>query len=128
MKKLIGLFVGLTFLAFLIAALFEINSIAGEAMVPALKPGQIVIFRKFGAHNPQRGDMVLYEPNLNRKLENSSGLNMNYVGRIIGLPTESVRIENGNLYLDNNAEKLKVTEEYLKQDTYTQVFLFYPDR
>ena len=47
---------------------------------------------------------------------------MDYLGRVVGLPTESVRIENGNLYIDNNIEKFRVEEEYLNPDTLTKAY------
>lgn len=119
MKKLLFIFLFLSFLGLLFFSLFEINSISGNAMEPGLKSKQIVIFRKFGAHNPKRGDIVLYKPKSQKLPETPNVHLMDYVGRVVGLPTESVRVENGNLYLDNNVEKFRVEEEYLAPDTKT---------
>jgi len=109
MKKVFFIFLFLTFLGLLSFSLFNISAVVGSAMEPTIKSGQTVIFRKFGANNPRRGDMVLYQ-----------GQNqMDNIGRVVGLPTESVRIENGNLYLDNNAGQYRVEEEYLAPNTKT---------
>ncbi len=109
MKKLLFIFIFLTFFALVLFSLFDINRVAGVYMEPTIKSGQIVVFRKFGLNNIQRGDIVLY----NAQSQND------YIRRIVGLPTESVRVENGNLYLDNNAGQYKVIEDYLSQDSKT---------
>ena len=112
MKKIFFVFLLLTFLGLLLFSLFEVNRVSGSAMEPTLKSGQLVIFRKFGVHNPQRGDIVLYK---NKDQQD-------FIGRVIALPTESVRIENGNLYLDNNPGQYQVKEEYLASGTQTVAY------
>lgn len=119
MKKLLFLFLLLSFLGLLFFSLFEINRVSGDAMEPAIKSKQTVIFRKFGIHNPKRGDIVLYQPKYQETSKTSGTYSMDYIGRVVGLPTESVRVENSNLYLDNNVEKLRVEEEYLSPSTKT---------
>lgn len=115
MKRLFFIFILLTFLGLILFSLFQINSVGGSFMEPSLKSGQTLIFRKLGANNPKRGDVVLYRP----KSSSTTNYDMDYIGRVVGLPTESVRIENGNLYIDNNVTKYKVSEEYLLADTKT---------
>lgn len=87
----------------------------GEDMEPTILLGQIVIFKKYfwGAANPRRGDIVLYR----RK-----DVDTDSIGRVVGLPSESIRIENSNLYLDENNNKYKVFEEYLPSGTETRAF------
>lgn len=84
-------------------------------MEPTLQNGQVVIFRKFFlvTPNPRRGDIVLYYP--------QEGV-MEFVGRVVALPSESIGIENGNLYLDDNNGQYRVEEEYLPYDTKTTAY------
>lgn len=120
MKKLIFLFLFLSFLGLLFFSLFQINSVAGDAMSPALKSRQTLLFWKLGINNLKRGDIVLYK--LKNQNNNPNAFEMDYLGRIVGLPTESIRIENGNLYIDNNVEKFRVEEEYLSPGTSTKAY------
>lgn len=90
-------------------------------MEPSLKNGSYVVFWRWG-RNPKRGDIVLYSPENLQKPSDPNIFIMDYVGRVVGLPTESVRIENGNLYIDNNVEKYRVEEEYLSPGTRTKAF------
>lgn len=121
MKKLIFLFLLLSFLVALFFSFFSFNKIAGTAMEPSLKSGTNALFWKWG-YNPKRGDIVLYTPKDQTKPDNPNVFMMDYIGRVVGLPTESVRIENGNLYIDNNVEKYRVEEEYLSPDTKTKAY------
>ncbi|MDO8341472.1 MAG: signal peptidase I [Candidatus Woesebacteria bacterium] len=118
MKKLLAVFLGLSLLGLLFFSLFQINSVSGDAMSPTLKSRQNLLFWKYGTGNLKRGDIVLYRP----KDKNGTQSDMDWVSRIVGLPTESIRIENGNLYIDNNVEKLKVEEEYLGSGTATKAY------
>ena len=120
MKKLLAVFLSLSFLGLLFFSLFQINSVSGDAMTLALKSRQTLLFWKLGASNLKRGDIVLYKPK--NQNNNPNAFEMDYLGRVVGLPTESVRIENGNLYIDNNIEKFRVEEEYLNPDTLTKAY------
>ena len=121
MKKLLAVFLCLSFLGLLFFSLFQINSVAGDAMSPALKSRQTLLFWKLGTSNLKRGDIVLYKPKT-QKSDNPNVYEMDYLGRVVGLPTESVRVENGNLYIDNNIEKFRVEEEYLNSGTITKAY------
>ncbi len=115
MKKIAIIILLLFFLLVFINFFFEVSSIVGVNMEPTIRHGQTVIFKKYflSAATPKRGDIVLYYPQ-NTKIK--------YVGRVIGLPTESIRIENGNLYLDNNVRRYRVEEEYLSQGERTTAY------
>jgi signal peptidase I len=55
--------------------------------------------------NPQRGDIVIF------KFPDDE--TQNYVKRVIGLPGETVRVEDGKIYINDAKEPLK--EDYLKE-------------
>lgn len=38
---------------------------------------------------------------------------MPYIGRVVGMPGESTRIQNGNIYIDNGKEKYRIEEQYV---------------
>lgn len=86
-------------------------------MSPTLKSKQIIVVSKLGISNLKRGDIVLYQS----KNQNSAS-EFDFIGRIIGLPTESIRIENGSLYIDNNIEKFILKEKYLGANTKTKTY------
>ena len=69
--------------------------IAGNSMFPALADGQyVLVARSSRSSRPlERGDIVVHR--------NPMGLAGIYVKRIIGLPGEHVRIEGGQVYLDD---------------------------
>jgi len=121
MKKLIQLFLFLSFLIFLFFSLFSFNEITGIAMEPSFKNGTNALFWKW-AHNPKRGDIVLYTTKHQIKPDNPNVVIIDYIGRVVGLPTESVRIEKGNLYIDNNIAQYRIEEKYLIPDTKTKAF------
>ncbi len=116
------------------------------SMRPTLEPGQRLILnrtiRTFHG-TPKRGDIVTFEaPSNSHVLETEANLenpiaeynhNINnifskfryyileigkdsYIKRVIGLPGEHVKIENGKVYI--NGEELK--EDYLKPDVVTE--------
>jgi signal peptidase I len=115
MKKLIFVLVGLSFFGALFFSFFSLSKITGQAMEPTLKNGTNVLFRRWG-NNLKRGDVVLYRKSY------GNGAAVDYVGRIVGLPQESARIENGFLYIGNNKDQYRVEEEYLATNTKTNSY------
>ncbi|MBI4058938.1 signal peptidase I [Candidatus Microgenomates bacterium] len=110
MKYLIHVLILVVLIVFT-STFLDLKKVAGQSMEPTLKNGQLVIFRRsLAAINPSRADVVLY------KKENDQGL---HIGRVIGLPLESIRITKGNVYLDDNDQKYRLLEEYLPANTKT---------
>ncbi len=86
--------------------LFQIYKIPTTSMVPTLIPkdkifvtkllyGPKIPFTKFripGFREPKRGEVVVFVPPHDRKKV--------YIKRLIGLPGESVRIKDGNIYVN----------------------------
>lgn len=106
MKKFIIAAVLLSLFIVFLSFFFQLSQVIGRDMEPTLKNRQMILFRKllFLPIGPNRGDTVLYKP------KNS---NNDFVGRVIALPSESIRFENGNFYLDDNIGQYRVEEEYL---------------
>lgn len=72
-------------------------SIAGDSMSPALKNGDVLLVNRlvYNARKPERGDIIAFRPNGN---ENAHYL----VKRVVGLPGETVQIQDGQVYIDGN--------------------------
>ena len=84
------------FLAFVIV--FSVGmktSVIGDSMEPMLYNGQEILMNRvvYRLSSPKRGDVVVFLPNGN---QNSHY----YVKRVVGLPGETVQIQNGNVYVD----------------------------
>ena len=72
---------------------FRRFEIVNESMQPALEPGDWVIARRL-RRPPGRGDVVVFEH------EERPGMSL--VKRVIGLPSESVQIEGGQVHVDGS--------------------------
>lgn len=70
-------------------------SIAGDSMSPALKNGDVLLVNRlvYNARKPERGDIIAFRPNGN---ENAHYM----VKRVVGLPGETVQIQDGQVYID----------------------------
>ena len=84
------------FLAFVIV--FSIGmrtSVVGDSMEPGLVNGQEILMNRviYRLSSPKRGDVIVFLPNGN---QNSHY----YVKRVIGLPGETIHIQDGNVYVD----------------------------
>ncbi|MET3681964.1 signal peptidase I [Alkalibacillus flavidus] len=83
--------------------IFATSVVEGASMNPTLESGERVIFNKavYLIDEPERGDIVIIEHP-----------NKNYVKRIIGMPNDTVRADNNQLYV--NGEPLD--ENYLSEE------------
>ena len=81
-------------LFFLINAVSARIKIDGSSMEPSLHNGEFVIVSKLNYRfgEPQRGDVVVFDFPRN--------VNQEYIKRVIGLPGERIRIEEGVVYVD----------------------------
>ncbi len=102
-------------LAFVIAAVLFINNfIIVNAQVPSssmentIMPGNRLIGTRFTYwfSEPERGDIVIFHYPLDEKII--------YIKRVIGLPGETVRIEDGKIYINDSETPLD--EPYLKEE------------
>ena len=68
--------------------------VRGSSMEPTLQDGQYMVVSKvvYWIHTPERGDVIVFHP--------PNDPSEDYIKRIIGLPGEQVRIENGTVLAD----------------------------
>jgi signal peptidase I len=111
MKKVGIVIVSAVLIIILLSIFFSVSQIAGTAMEPTIHNGQLVIFKTiYPTLNVHRSNIVFYR---------SEGAIVDHIGRIIGLPSESIYIGNGNVYIDDMHNKYKIHEEYLPADVQT---------
>jgi len=69
--------------------------IPSSSMVPTLVPGERVLVEKFFYRftHPQRGDVIVFRYPMDKR--------KNLIKRIVGLPGETILIENGSIYVDD---------------------------
>ena len=84
------------FLAFVIV--FSVGmrtSIVGDSMEPMMGNGQEILINRviYRLSSPKRGDVVVFLPNGNEKSHY-------YVKRVVGLPGETIHIQDGSVYVD----------------------------
>jgi len=94
--------------------IFQPYIVKGESMEPNFHSGDYLIVDQisYRLHEPQRGEVVVFKAPVN------SG--QYYIKRIIGLPGETVSIENGQVIIENESGKKVLKEtEYLSPFVYT---------
>lgn len=92
----IGVLISIMF-AFILTYFLGMNvRVSGDAMAPGLTDGQKVLVNRFiyKLSQPKRGDVVMFIPNGN---ENTGY----YVRRVVGVPGDRLRVENGILYVND---------------------------
>lgn len=85
--------------------------VKGESMEPTLNNYDVVIAEKISLYKNEltRGEVIVFDA---RPVENEL-----FIKRIIGLPGDTVEINNGGVYVNNK----KLAESYLKPYTYTEM-------
>jgi len=83
--------------------------VEGSSMAPRFHTNDYLLVDKlsYHLHAVQRGDIVVFKYPYNTSV--------NYVKRVIGLPGETVKIDNGSVYIINaqNPNGMKLTEPYI---------------
>lgn len=99
--------VSLAIFLFVYVFLVQPHRVKGESMIPNFHDGELLLTEKvtYRLYKPARGDVIVF------KAPNSR--NVDFIKRVIGLPGEQVRIENGSVFI--NGEKLD--EPYETQQT-----------
>lgn len=96
-------------LAFLSFNLFfgKTGPVNGSSMYPTIKDGEIYV--SWNTKDVARGDIII----LNKNAQHGE-----LIKRIIGLPGDTIKIENGVLYVNN----IETPEDYIKQETLVEDF------
>lgn len=98
---------------FVIAYLFLVqpHQVRGSSMVPNFEDNQFLLTDKisYRLREPQRGDVIIFkappsEPCAQEECE--------YIKRIVGLPTERVKVQEGSIFINDQ----KLAEKYLPEN------------
>lgn len=79
------------------------TSVVGQSMSPTLVSGDEILVNRFvyKVTDPKRGDIIVFLPNGNEKSHY-------YVKRVIGVPGDTVLIQNGAVYINGEVYKEEV--------------------
>ncbi|ERN41556.1 signal peptidase I [Rubidibacter lacunae KORDI 51-2] len=88
----------------------EARWIPSESMIPTLEVNDRLIVEKVGYyfHEPDRGDVVVFQPTDALKRNNYREA---FIKRIIGLPGEEVVVRNGRVFVNGEA----LSEDYIEE-------------
>lgn len=83
---------------FVYVFLVQPNRIRGDSMLPNFFDGELILTEKisYKLYKPARGDVIVFRAPTSR--------NVDFIKRIVGLPQETVRVEDGVVFV--NDEKL----------------------
>lgn len=86
--------------------LFQPHQVKGNSMFPNFHDGEYILTDKvsYRLGLPQRGDVIVFKAPRNEEVD--------YIKRIIALPGEEVKVENGKVFIDNK----ELPETYLPAD------------
>ena len=84
--------------------IIDLKHIIGNSMYPALKNGDRILIKKYDK-NYQRGDIIVFKSPKNPDIE--------YISRLVALPKDIVKIQDGKVYLNGNL----LNEKYVKIST-----------
>jgi len=106
---------------FIVVFLVQRDNVYGDSMKPTLSSGDVIYAQKISTYfnSYKRGDIVILD---GHDMEGYNGKEY-LVKRIIGLPGETVKIEDGNVYIkpaDSN-EFYLLQENYLPEGTKTSM-------
>ena len=109
--------VGLAFFVIIYLFLFQPHQVKGSSMYPAFQDGEYLLTDKisYRFRAPARGDVIIFKAPLNEEYD--------YIKRVIGLPGETVRVQDGKVYINN----VLLTEDYLPPDYVTNGGTYLPN-
>lgn len=86
--------------------LFQPHQVKGNSMFPNFHDGEYILTDKvsYRLGLPQRGDVIVFKAPRNEEVD--------YIKRIIALPGEEVKVENGKVFINNR----ELPEVYLPAD------------
>jgi signal peptidase I len=94
--------------------LFQPFFVRGQSMEPSFEDGDYLIIDEisYRFRDPQRGEVVVF------KYPNDPS--QRYIKRIIGLPGETIEIEDGKVIISKNTEEVLDESSYLSPSVFTQ--------
>lgn len=94
--------------------LFQPHQVKGNSMYPNFEDQEYLLTDKitYRLSEPQRGDVIIFKAPKNEEYD--------YIKRIIGLPGETVKVENCHVFINNQVLK----ESYLSSDVCTSAGRF----
>lgn len=97
--------------------LFQPHQVKGSSMLPNFHDGEYILTDKisYRLKEPKRGDVVIFRAPRNEEYD--------YIKRIVGLPGDTFKIENGKTFVNNNP----LNEIYLPSDYITLPGKFYKE-
>lgn len=87
--------ISLTIFFFVYVFLAQPHRVKGDSMLPNFRDGELLLTDKisYRLYKPERGDVVVFRAPTPRKVD--------FIKRIIGVPGETIRIENGTVFIDD---------------------------
>lgn len=103
----------LSIFLFLYLLVMQPHKIKGDSMQPNYPDGEYLLTDKvtYRFNDPKRGDVIVFE---------APGGEDEYIKRIIGLPGETVKVENGRVFINS----IQLKESYLNSAIFTQEGMF----
>lgn len=104
-----GIVVFLAIIVMVYLFLLSPQEISGQSMEPTFFNAELIITNKFiyKIDPPKRGDVIIFKSPKNKEID--------YIKRVIGLPGDRVKLENGSLYVND----IKLDEPYLREGVVT---------
>lgn len=93
---------------------FRPHQVNGMSMYPNLHDEDFILSERvsYRFRDPKRGEIVVFKA---PPTESCAAIECEYIKRVIGLPGETVRVEEGRVYIDDQV----LVETYLDSDIYT---------
>ena len=90
---------------FLLQTTVQTFVVVGSSMEPNLYEEERLVVNKvvYRLHEPERGDVIVFLP--------PNGHRPEYIKRVIGLPSETIEIKSGAVYINGS----KLNESYIKE-------------
>lgn len=99
--------ISLVIFLFVYVFLVQPHRVKGDSMLPNFYDGELLLTEKvtYKIYKPERGDVVVFRAPTGRKVD--------FIKRVIGLPNEKVRVEEGRVFINDEL----LSESYETQQT-----------
>lgn len=112
-----GIVVFMAMLVMIYLFVLSPQEISGNSMDPTFKNRELILTNKieYKFKEPKRGEVVIFKSPKNKEVD--------YIKRIIGIPGDTVRLENSVFFVNGQ----KVVEPYISEDVFTSGGAFLHD-